>query len=81
MLLKLHQVRVCVRDQGYEVTRSQKSPVKGKIESVRARLDRIGRDEDAARDPDEFRRRKILFECVFFAHHERPFALNRPQSS
>ena len=65
VLLKLHQVGEHVRDQRCRITRLQTSPVKNKIESVRARLDRIGKEVDATRDPDEFRRRKCLFECVF----------------
>ena len=39
--------------------------VGAKIASVRARLDRIGEESDATRNPDELRRRKSLFEYVF----------------
>ncbi|KAF9643733.1 hypothetical protein BDM02DRAFT_1359722 [Thelephora ganbajun] len=48
ILLKLHQT----------------SPVKNKIESVRARLDRLWAEEDVARDPDEFKRRESLYEAL-----------------
>ena len=46
------------------ITPPQKSPASKKIESVRARLDRLGAEGDAARDAGEFKRRKSLFECV-----------------
>jgi len=54
------------------MTHSQKSPAHKKIESVRARLDRLGVEGDAARSVNEFSRRKGLFECVFDIRHERP---------
>ena len=72
VLLKLHQVREYVHAPRRRVTRLQKSPVKNKIESVRARLDRIGKEGDAAMNSDEFKRRKILFECVFSNCRQRP---------
>lgn len=64
-LLKVHRVRDRVRDRRHQITRLQESAVKTKIQSVRSRLDRIGGEKDAARDADELKRRKILFECVF----------------
>ena len=64
VLLKLHEAREHINDQRRRITRLQKSPVKNKIESVRAQLDRIGKDGDTARNADEFRRRKFLFEYV-----------------
>jgi hypothetical protein len=73
VLLKLHQVRELVRGPILRITRLQKAPVKNKIESVRARLDRLGAEGDATRNADEFRRRKRLFECVFSsAANDRP---------
>ncbi|KAF9647150.1 hypothetical protein BDM02DRAFT_2808576 [Thelephora ganbajun] len=42
---------------------NQKSPVERKIESVRARLERLRVEASAARDTGEFRRQKRLFEC------------------
>ena len=49
----------------------QTSPVKSKIDSVRARLDRIGVEGEIARNTEEFRRRERLYECVF------PTAMNQ----
>ncbi|KAF9644863.1 hypothetical protein BDM02DRAFT_837081 [Thelephora ganbajun] len=65
ILLKLHQT----------------PPVKNKIESIRARLDRLGAEGDVARNTDEFKRRESLYECVFSTRYERPSALNLSQSS
>ncbi|KAF9644340.1 hypothetical protein BDM02DRAFT_991052 [Thelephora ganbajun] len=42
----------------------EKSPVDKKIESVRARLDRFRVEGNAARNADEFRRQKFLFETL-----------------
>ena len=63
-LLKLHQVRERVWDQSNRITRLQTSPVKDKIESVRAWLDRLGAQGDVAKNVDEFRRRENLYGCV-----------------
>lgn len=80
-LLKLHQAREHVYGRRRLLTYSQKSPANKKIESVRARLDRLGKEGDAARNADEFRRRKGLFEWVFFVRHKRLLTLTRPQGS
>ena len=64
VLLKVHQVRDHAHDRTHQVTHSQKPNVKTKVDSVRARLDRIGGERDATRDADELKRRKNLFECV-----------------
>jgi hypothetical protein len=64
VLLKLHQVREYVRDPRRQITHLQKTPVKNKIESIRARLDRLGVEGSVTKDADEFKRRKGLFECV-----------------
>ena len=69
-LLKVHQVRDHVPSQTHQITHSQKPTVKTKIESVRARLDRIGGEKDVAMDADELKRRKNLFECVPHTHCE-----------
>ena len=81
VLLKLHQVRKYVRDGRPRVTFLQKSPVKNKIESVRARLDRLGAEGETTRNADEFRRRKCLFEWVLSIGCEQPSMLNRSQNS
>ena len=81
VLLKLHELREHVNDQRRRILRLQKSPVNNKIESVRALLDRIGKDGDAARNTDEFRRRKLLFECVCPIRREWPSTLNWSQNS
>ena len=47
------------------ITRSQKLPANKKLESVRARLDRVSAEGDVPRNADEFRLRKS-FECVSF---------------
>ena len=80
-LLKVHQVREHVRGQRPQITRLQKPTVKAKVESVRARLDRIGGERDHAKDADELRRRKNLFECVFHTRCERKSTLNWSQGS
>lgn len=71
-LLKLHQVGGYRHDRRRQVTCPQKSPAHIKIESVRARLDRLGVEGNAARNADEFARRKSLFECVISIHHKPP---------
>ena len=64
-LLKMRQVRGHMHDRKPRLTHLQTSTVKDKIESVRARLDRLRvESEDVAKDPNEFRRRKDLYECV-----------------
>jgi len=69
-LLKLHQVREYGYSRRRRITCLQTSPVKNKIESVRARLDRLGAEGDVAKNADEFRRRKNLYECVFSIYYE-----------
>ena len=64
-ILKLHQVREHGYNRRRRITYLQASPVKTKMESVRARLDRLGAEEDVAKNADEFKRRKNLYECVF----------------
>jgi len=81
VLLKLHRVRENMCDRRLRITRSQKSPVNKKIESVRARLGRLGVEGNVTKDTDEFRRRKSLFECVFLIYHKRLPSLTRSQSS
>ena len=61
--------------------RSQKSPASKRIESIRARLDRLGVEVDGTRDADELVRRKSLFECVSPIRHERLPTLIPSQSS
>ena len=69
VLLKLHQVGQHTHEPPCLVTRLlQPLPVKAKIESVRARLDRIGVGGDTTRNTNEFNRRKSLFECVLDTH-------------
>jgi len=70
VLLKLHQVRQHAHETPYLVTHFQPLPVKAKIESVRARLDRLGVGGGAtsSRNANEFNRRKSLFECVLDTH-------------
>ena len=80
-LLRVHQVRERVRDQTPKITCLQQPTVKTKIESVRARLDRIREERDDARDADELRRRKILFECAFPTRLRSASALNISQGS
>ena len=64
-LLKTRQVRKHMYDRKPRPTRLQTSTVKDKIESVRARLDRLrAESEGVAKDANEFRRRKDLYECV-----------------
>ena len=63
----------------YLVTHLQPLPVKVKIESVRARLDRLGVGGGATGNANEFNRRKSLFECVLDTRR-RPSALMRSQS-
>ena len=72
-LLKLHQVRGRVRscNKRHRTMHSQKTPVKNKIESVRARLDRLAVEGSATGDADELRRRTSLFGCVFSVCRER----------
>ena len=70
-LLKLHQVRKHVRDQRYQLTPLQKSPVNRKIESVRARLERLRVEENTGSDANEFRRQKCLSE----------YAIHPPQTA
>ena len=81
VLLKLHQVREWVRDPRHQIMCAQKTPIKHKIESVRARLDRFEVEGDAARNGDEFRRRKRLFEWVFLIRPEQPSPLTGNQNS
>ena len=69
-LLKMHQVRKRGYNQRRRITCLQTSPVKNKIESVRARLDRLGTEGDIAKNADEFKRKKTLYECVLFIHCE-----------
>jgi len=64
VLLKLHQVRKRGPDQGHQITPLQKSPINRKIESVRARLERLKVEENPARDISEFKRQKCLYECA-----------------
>ena len=64
-LLRVHHVGEHVYVLKHQITRSQKPMVKTKIESVRARLNRIGEERDAVKNTDELGRRKTLFECVF----------------
>jgi hypothetical protein len=80
-LLKVHQVSEHGYSRRCRITYLQTSPVKNKIESVRARLDRLLAGGDVAKDADEFKRTKNLYECVFFVHCEERPALNRSQSS
>ena len=55
--------------------------VKGKIESVLARLGRFGVEQGSAvGDEGEFKRRTTLFEWVQFIDCERAFMLTPPQS-
>jgi hypothetical protein len=54
------------------MTRPQTSPVKNKIESIRVRLDRLVVEGDTARNADELRRRKLLFESVFYIRRKEP---------
>ena len=83
-LLKFHQVSEHGHSRRHRITCLQASPVKDKIESVRARLDRLEAEGDVAnvaKNADELKRRRNLYECVFSTHcKERP-ALNRSQSS
>ena len=80
-LLKLHHVREYVYDRRCRITRLQTSPVKNKIESVRARLDRLGMEGNVAKNADELRRRESLYECVSYTHGKQAFALSWSQSS
>jgi len=64
VLLKLHQVGQHAHEPPYLVTHLQPLPVKAKIESVRARLDRLGVGGETTRNANEINRRKNLFECV-----------------
>ena len=80
VLLKLHQVGQHAHQPIYFVTHLQPLPVKTKIESVRARLDRLGVGGGATGNANEFNRRKSLFECVLDTLR-RPSALMRSQSS
>jgi len=61
--------------------RFQASPVKNKVEFVRARLDRLAVEGDVARDADELMRRKILYEYVSFVRCKLESTLNRSQGS
>ena len=79
-LLKLHQVIEYVCGRGCSLTHLQASPIKNKIESVRARLDRLGVEGDAAKNPDEVERRKSLYECVFSIRRDQPPVLSWSQS-
>ena len=79
-LLKLHQVGEYVHCRGRGITRSQTSPVKDKLESVCARLERFKVDGDAAKDANESRRRSGLYEYVPFVRWEEHVALTRPQN-
>ena len=63
--LKTHQVREHEFDWRPQMKCSQGLTVRTKMDSVCTRLNRIREETDAARNPDELRRRKGLFECMF----------------
>ena len=80
-LLKVYQVREHVCNQGHWMNSLQKLTVSAKIRSVHTRLDWIGEERDTARNADELRQQKRLFECVFPTNHEWPSTLNRSQGT
>ena len=79
-LLKLHHVREHAYDRRRQITYLQTSPIKNKIESVRARLDRLGMEGNVAKNADELRRLETLYECVYSAHGKQASALRDRKS-
>ena len=80
VLLKLHQVRQRAHASPCLLTYLQPLQVKAKIESVRARLNRLGAGGDTTWNTNEFDRRKTLFECVLNSRRGAS-TLTRSQSS
>jgi hypothetical protein len=66
-VLKVSQVREHEYDQGQRTNLSQKPPTDKKIGSLRVKLDHLMAESEntTSNNPDDFNRRKVLYECVF----------------